>query len=76
MSKATSFTPNFLHFGRELESFVTVALQNPKPEAESYGDFVRETIDRLDRASEICLHHMGLTVAESHRQYNKHVKLQ
>jgi len=45
--KSTSFTPNFLHFGRELNSSVDVLLANPSDNVGSSGEFIAKMVDGL-----------------------------
>jgi hypothetical protein len=48
--KASSFTPHFLHFGRELSNSVNLLLSSPVEEAKSYGEFATALIERMSFA--------------------------
>jgi len=51
--KSTSFTPNFLHFGRELNSSVDILLANPSDNVGSSSEVVAKIIDGLTVAYQL-----------------------
>jgi len=74
--KSTSFTPNFLHFGRELNSSVDVLLANPSDNVGSSGEFVAKMVDGLAVAYQLARETLQETAVQASRYYNKKVKEQ
>ena len=59
------FKPNFLHFGRELASNVSVLLAGPTVNHENYSKFAAELIERLSSAHEMAQNCLNQSAVQS-----------
>jgi hypothetical protein len=76
MHKATGFTPNFLHFGRELGNSVDLILRNPADQYESHGEFAAGIIDRMDYAYKLAHEMLQHSATLAKRYYDRKVRPQ
>ena len=76
VQRTTGFTPNFLHFGRELASNVSVLLAGPTVSHENYGKFAADLMERLSSAHELARSHLNQSAMQANRWYDKKVRLQ
>lgn len=76
VSKVTGYSANRLHFGRELNSNLTVALANPNENFATYGEYVAEIGQRLEQAELLAQQTMKTQAVYSKRHFDKKVKLQ
>ena len=73
--KATGFTPNFLHFGRELANSVNLLLANPTSQYETYGDFAFEVIERMSVAHQLARDTLNEAAVSAKRYYDAKVRV-
>ena len=67
--KATGFTPNYLHFGRELYNSLDLLMANPRVEVQqNFGEFAESTAEKMQFAFTLARQH-GLQQAESAKRY-------
>ena len=71
---AHNFTPNFLHYGRELQTPLNLLLPQPPPEVESYGEFVSEIHNRISVAYDLARQALNASAELARKTYNKHVR--
>lgn len=73
--KATSFSPHQLHFGRELASSFEILLANPQGgEGQNYGEFVSQTVERMQTTYKIALEVLRKSAQSAKRNYDSHVR--
>ena len=72
--KSTSFSPSFLHFGRELNSSVDILLSNPTTQYASSHAFVADVADRMSYAFSLVRETLQQTSSQAKRWYDKRVK--
>jgi hypothetical protein len=72
--KASSFTPHFLHFGRELSNSVNLLLSSPVEEAKSYGEFATALIERMSFAFALARETLQGAALQAKRYYDAKVR--
>jgi hypothetical protein len=76
VQKATGFTPNFLHFGREMASQISVLLANSSSNCESFGEYARDVVQRINVPHQLACECLNQSAEHSKRYYDKKVKPQ
>ena len=71
---STSFSPNFLLFGRELTSAVDIALGCPRPPSCSTNDYAYQTRQLMAEAHALVREHSGKCAEVMKRRYDAGVK--
>ena len=71
---STSFSPNFLFFGRELTSPLDIVLGLPHEEPSSVNDYALHVRDLLAEANALVRSHTGQKAADMKRAYDRVVK--
>ena len=73
--KATNFSPNHLHFGRELATSLDILLANPKGnDEESYGEFAANMAERMQFAFGVAREVARQEAVSAKRYYDAKVK--
>ena len=70
----TGFSPNFLFFGRELPSFLDVALGLPTEDSLSVNDYAQYVRDRMTEANSLVRVHARKRTADMKQQYDRVVR--
>ena len=71
---STTFSPNFLMFGRELTSAVDIAFGCPRPDACSTNDYAFHTRELMAEAYGIVREHLGRYAEVMKSRYDAAVK--
>ena len=72
--EATSFSPNFLQFGRELPMPVDLLLGRTTEEPRSVNDYAQHVVDRMTNAYELVREHLGRTAERCKARYDMKVR--
>ena len=68
--ESTGFTPNFLMFGRELNTAVDIVLGNPSGPPQSTNDYAEHLTKRMAEAYEDVREHLGRSAERVKRYYD------